>query len=145
MRFIRLYAVVTAAALLAFAGSSLPAFAVTNAGAQMPTGYVAAFAPVFGTSGVPHSGTMQLVVSGGSISGTYTGTSSAPDPLDDRIVPVTGTLSDDGYLQLQIGGALSLQGTMDNRGAISGTATYLGRLYEFMAKPGTPASAAKTR
>ncbi len=86
---------------------------------------------------MPHSGTMQLVVHDGTIRGTYTGTSVAPDYLDNRIVPVSGTVSDDdGHLQLFIGGALSLQGTMSQDGTITGTANYGGRLYEFEAAPG---------
>lgn len=84
---------------------------------------------------------MQIAVNDGAISGTYSGTSVGPDFLNDRIVPVSGTISsNEGYVQLFIGGALSLRGTMDNDGTISGTATYRGRLYEFLAQPGTPGS-----
>jgi hypothetical protein len=123
--------------LFAIVGSAAPAFAVTNAGAEPPRPYVAAFAPIFGSYGVPHSGTMQLLVRDGTITGTYTGTSVGPDMLDDRIVAVTGSVSaSDGYVLLNIGGALSMRGTMTGDGTISGTATYHGRLYEFMAKPG---------
>jgi hypothetical protein len=138
MKILNSHAATLALALVAVSGSALPALAVTNDGGYGATPYVAAFAPIFGTSGVPHSGTMQLVVHDGTISGTYTGTSVGPDSLDNRIVPVSGTISQsDGYVQLFIGGALSLRGTMANDGAISGTATYRGRLYEFVAKPGT--------
>jgi hypothetical protein len=97
--------------------------------------YVAAFAPVFGNA-VPHTGLMQLVVSAGTIDGTYTGTSVAPDYLNNRMLPVSGSVSpNDGYVQLSIGGALTLRGTMAADGSISGTASYGGRLYEFVAKP----------
>jgi hypothetical protein len=138
MKVVKSCSVMLASALLAIAGSAIPALAVTNNGAQTATPYVAAFAPIFGTSGVPHSGTMRLVVRDGAISGTYTGTSVAPDLLDDRIVPISGSLNEhDGYVQLYIGGVLSLRGTMANDGRISGTATYRGRLYEFVAAPGT--------
>jgi hypothetical protein len=136
MKFFKPYAAVPATVLFALGGAAIPAMAVTNVAGVTATPYVAAFAPVFGISGVPHTGNMQLFVHGGTISGTYTGTSVAPDPLDERIVPVTGSISrDDGHVQLYIG-MLSLQGTMANDGTISGTATYRGRLYEFMARPG---------
>jgi hypothetical protein len=138
MKLFKLYSAMLASVLMAIAGSAIPALAVTNSGVQTATPYVAAFAPIFGTSGVPHSGTMRLVVSDGAISGTYTGTSFGPDSLDDRIVSVSGSVNEnDGYVQLFIGGVLSLRGTMANDGRISGTATYRGRLYEFVAAPGT--------
>ena len=87
---------------------------------------------------------MQLVVHDGTITGTYTGTSVAPDYLDNRIVPVSGTVSDDdGHVALFIGGALSLQGTMTPDGTITGTADYRGRLYEFEAAPGRGSSPSK--
>jgi hypothetical protein len=126
-----------AAALFLLVVSAVPALAVTNNSGELPTAYVAAFAPVFGISGIPHSGAMQLVVHDGTISGTYTGTSVAPDYFDNRIVRVSGSIDqDDGHLLLFIGGALSLQGTMNQDGTITGTAHYGGRLYEFEAAPG---------
>lgn len=131
-------ATMLASVLLVTAGSAMPALAVTNNGMPTATPYVAAFAPIFGPSGVPHSGTMRLIVRDGAISGTYTGTSFAPDLLDNRIVSVSGSVNEnDGYVLLYIGGVLSLRGTMTNDGRISGTATYRGRLYEFVASPGT--------
>ena len=82
---------------------------------------------------------MRLVVHDGVISGTYSGTSVSPDYLNNRIVPVTGSVSEEnGYVQLFIGGAFSLRGTMADDGTITGTATYNGRLYEFMARPNSP-------
>lgn len=136
MKFYKPYATVLATALFALAGSPIPAPAVTNSAGETATPYVAAFVPIFGIAGIPHSGNMQIFVGNGTITGTYSGTSVAPDVLNDRIVPVTGSISqDDGHVQLYIGGALSLQGTMANDGTITGTATYRGRLYEFMAKP----------
>lgn len=140
MTFLKYFASAAAAAALFATASTTPALAVTNAGMQGATQYVAAFAPVFGV-GYPHTGVMQIAVNDGAISGTYSGTSVGPDFLNDRIVPVSGTISsNEGYVQLFIGGALSLRGTMDNDGTISGTATYRGRLYEFLAQPGTPGS-----
>jgi hypothetical protein len=144
MKFTKSYAILSATALFLLGGAAIPARAVTNSGGELPTPYVAAFAPVFGASGVPHSGTMQLVLHDGTISGTYTGTSVGPDYLDNRIVPVSGTVSDDdGHVQLFIGGALSLQGTMTKNGTITGTANYRGRLYEFEAQPGRVPSTSK--
>ena len=140
MKLLQSCATVLAAAL-SIAGTAMPARAITNTGNSAATPYVAAFAPLFGTSGVPHSGTMRLVVHDGTIIGTYSGTSVGPDYLDNRIVPVTGSVSDaDGYVALSIGGALSLHGSMAGDGTITGTATYNGRLYEFMARPGSPGS-----
>jgi len=136
------YVVSATAAGVLFASVMLaPALAVTNEGAQAATPYVAAFAPVFAVNGFPHTGVMQIAVNDGSISGTYSGTSVGPDFLNDRIVPVSGTISPtDGYVQLFIGGALSLRGTMAGNGTISGTATYRGHLYEFLAQPETAGS-----
>jgi hypothetical protein len=136
MKLFKPFGIAAVVALLALGGAA-PALAVTNVNGGLPTSYVAAFAPVFGIQGVPHSGNMVLSVNGATITGTYTGTSVAPDFLNNRIVPVTGSIDQsDGHLQLFIGNALSLQGTMNNDGSISGTATLAGRLYEFVAAPG---------
>ncbi len=128
------------AAILALAATVTPALAVTSAGeGTAPAPYVAAFTPAFGLSGVPYAGTMQLVMHNGTISGEYTGISVRPDRFNNRISPVTGTLASDGHVQLYVGNALSVNGTMDAAGTISGIAAYDGRLYDFMAKPGSPA------
>jgi hypothetical protein len=124
------------AASFAVLGSSAAAMAVTNNGGAPITPYVAAFDPIFGISGVPRSGTMTLQVSDGSISGQYTGTSVGPDPLDNRTVPVIGTVSgNERYVQMYIGMGLTLRGTMSADGTISGTASDDGRLYDFVAAP----------
>jgi hypothetical protein len=121
-----------------FSAATMPALAVTNTGGETFAPYVAAFTPTFGPSGVPYAGTMQLLFHEGTVEGTYTGTSVRPDRLNDRIIPVTGTVStDNGYVQLFIGNALSFRGTMDANGTLSGTATYNERLYDFTAKPGS--------
>lgn len=141
MRFSRFYGAI-AAALVALGVTTLPAFAATTVeGTGLPVPYVAAFAPVFGPSGVPHAGTMRLLVQGSTISGNYTGISVRPDRFNNRIEPVVGTLGDDGYVLLSIGNALSFRGTMAQDGTIAGTATYNGRLYEFTAEPGSPGKA----
>lgn len=125
-----------ALATVLLTGLAIPALAVTNGGATAATPYVAAFAPIFGNSGAPHSGEMRLSVRDGIISGTYTGTSVRPDYFDDRIVPVTGNVSStDGYVTLLIGGMFSMHGTMNGDGTISGTAIDDGQFYEFMAAP----------
>jgi hypothetical protein len=122
---------------LAMLSPAVPALAVTNGGVT-PTQYVAAFAPVFGGYAMPHTGTMSLAINDGTITGTYTGTSVAPDNLDDRIVPVTGTVNpSDGYVQLIIGGMLTLRGTMAADGTITGTADEHGKLFDFAAAPGS--------
>ncbi|HEV3091755.1 MAG TPA: hypothetical protein VGX91_10010 [Candidatus Cybelea sp.] len=134
---------VFAAALLplVFALPATPALAVTSYGTSEPVPYVAAFSPATGFSGSPHAGTMRLLISNGMIHGTYSGISVMPDRFNDRIVPVDGTIAPDGYVQLHVDGALSFSGSMDGNGILSGTATYLGRIYEFMAKPGEPGRA----
>ena len=124
------------AAAISLSGGPLAAPAATTNTAERTTPYVAAFDPIYGTSGTPRSGTMTLVVQDGSISGKYTGTSPAPDPLDNHTVPVIGTVSqDDGYVQLYIGMELTLRGTMSADGTIVGTADDDGRLYDFTAAP----------
>lgn len=116
--------------------ATVPAMSATNSAGGLATPYVAAFAPLFASYGFPRTGTMALVVHDGTISGTYTGTSVSPDVLDNRMVPVTGSFNEgDGYVQLFIGGRISLRGTMEPDGTISGTATEDGSLYEFKAAP----------
>ena len=123
------------AAICSITATAMPAFAVTNGNASPSTTYVAAFAPLFGTDGFPRSGTMRLVIRDGTISGTYSGTSVGPDYLNDRFLPVTGSVSQNDYVQLYIGGAGTLRGSIAANGTISGTLTEGGRLYEFMAAP----------
>lgn len=127
------------AAILALVATVMPALAVTSAVEGVaPAPYVAAFTPTFGFAGVPYAGTMQLIVRDGRINGEYTGISARPDRLNDHTSPVIGTLASDGHVQLYVGHALSVNGTMYADGTISGTAAYDGRLYDFMAKPGSP-------
>jgi hypothetical protein len=124
------------AAMFSILSGSVPARAVTTNDRGIAVPYVAAFSRIFGIGGAPHTGTMTLVLHDGSISGSYTGTSIGPDPLNNRIVPIIGTVSGEkGYLQLLIGSAITLRGTMNADGTISGTATENGRLYEFVAAP----------
>jgi hypothetical protein len=129
-----------AAAALAALGAA-PALAVTNAGGASAERYVAAFTPAFGPMSVPYVGTMQLVIADGTIDGTYTGISARPDFLNNRIEPVIGSVNaKDGYVQFHVGDVLSFRGTIDSDGTISGNATYNGRLYDFVASPGSPGS-----
>ena len=127
---------------LAAIGFALPATAATQSGATAASlSYVAAFDRAIGPSGMPHVGTMRLTIDDDAIEGTYTGISAIPDPLNDRIVPVTGTIDrHDGHVQLQIGGVISFQGTMNSDETISGTANYGGGLYDFVAERGSPGS-----
>ncbi len=88
---------------------------------------------------MPHVGSMHLNIHDGTIDGTYTGMSVMPDALNDRIVPVTGTIDrQDGHVQPQIGGVISFQGTMNADETISGTADYRGGIYDFVAERGSP-------
>ncbi|HTU82738.1 MAG TPA: hypothetical protein VMF61_11450 [Candidatus Acidoferrales bacterium] len=128
--------------LIALALCALPsvATATTNQGGAptAATPYVAAFQPEFVPTALPHLGEMQLVIAGGTITGTYRGLSVAPDPLYDRIVPVTGAVDAKGGVELYIGNALSFVGKIDGNGVMSGTATGAGGgFYDFMAKPGS--------
>ena len=130
---------VPALALFAAAFFAAPAQAVTTAGETTYAPYVAAFSPAFGPSAMPHVGKMLLILHDGTIQGSYTGISARPDSFNNRIEPVTGSVNqDDGYVQLNVGNALALTGTMAADGTISGTAQYNGGLYDFVAKPGTP-------
>ena len=139
-----IYSISVLAAAFSILGP-VPATALTNGGDELATPYVAAFSRIFGISGAPRTGTMTLAVHDGLISGSYTGTSIAPDPLDNRTVPIAGTVSgNDGYVQLLIGAAITLRGTMNADGTISGTATENGRLYKFVAAP-RPAAAGSRR
>jgi hypothetical protein len=78
---------------------------------------------------------MKLNYNHGIISGTYTGTSSRPDPLRGRIVNVNGTVQH-GNINLDVGGmsGFTVRGTLSEDGTISGTATQKGHRYTFLAK-----------
>lgn len=128
--------------LALLAGIAVPASAATQLGGSgTNVAYVAAFQTAIAPTGMPHLGSMHLSIVDGAIQGTYTGMSAIPDPLNDRIVPVTGTVdSQDGHVQLQIGGLISFQGTMNADDSISGTADYRGGIYDFVAERGSPGS-----
>lgn len=129
-------------ACVAFGGLAVPASAASQyGGSGTNVAYVAAFQTAIAPAGVPHLGSMHLSIHDGAIDGTYTGMSVMPDPLNDRIVPVTGTIDkQDGHVQLQIGGQMSFEGRMYPDDTISGTADYRGRLYDFVAERGSPGS-----
>jgi hypothetical protein len=127
--------------LAAVGGAAVPAFAATQyGGAQESLPYVAAFESAIGPSGFPHVGTMRLAIENGTITGTYTGMSVIPDRLNDRIIPVSGSVAQDGHVQMLIGNVISFQGTMNGDQSISGTAQYQGRLFDFVAERGSPGS-----
>jgi hypothetical protein len=135
----RIGMVAAAAALSVF--SALPAMATTNSVPSIPTPYVAAFTPAFGLTGMPYVGQMQLTISRGTVTGTYTGISARPDPLNGRIIPVTGTVSDDGHMQFYVGNSMSFIGEVYADGTISGSTNYRGGIWDFTAKPGMPGHA----
>src|SRR5579863_10025656 len=103
-----------ALALAAFAGGA--ALAVVGHGSRWSATYVAAYNPLFG-GGVPYSGEMKLTFNQGIISGTYTATSTRPDPLYGRIISVTGTVTH-GNINLDVGGmsGFTLRGTLASDG-----------------------------
>jgi hypothetical protein len=139
MNIFDFFRAVPAVALFAAACLAVPAQAVTTAGETTYAPYVAAFSPAFGPPGVPYVGKMLLILHDGTIAGSYTGISARPDPLSNRIESVTGSINEsDGYVQLNVGNALALTGTMAADGTITGTARYNGGLYDFVAKPGSP-------
>lgn len=119
-------------ALAAFSGGA--ALAVVGHGSHWSATYVAAYNPLFG-GGVPYSGEMKLTFNRGIISGTYSATSTRPDPLYGRIINVTGTVQH-GNINLDVGGmsGFTLRGTLASDGEISGTATQKGQSYRFLAK-----------
>jgi hypothetical protein len=136
MNILKLASAIAAVAGLSFLGSTTPAMATTNSTPAIPTPYVAAFTPAFGLTSMPYAGQMQLTINDGTVTGTYTGISVRPDPLNDRITPVTGTVSSDGHVQFYIGNAISFTGEVYADGTISGSADYRGQIWDFMAKPG---------
>jgi hypothetical protein len=98
--------------------------------------YVVAYQPTFrNQSSVPRSGTMELKFNHGIISGTFTGDSVRPDPLNGRIIGVNGNVSS-GNINLTIAapGGFTVRGTIDENGTITGTATVRGSFFTFMAK-----------
>ncbi|HKE37507.1 MAG TPA: hypothetical protein VKB39_08740, partial [Candidatus Baltobacteraceae bacterium] len=127
-------ALVMTATLALLGGGAVPAFAASQYGESLQSvPYVAAFDAAVGPSGFPHVGTMRLSIVDGAIAGTYTGMSVAPDRLNDRIVPVMGSVAQDGHVQMLIGNAISFEGTIDADQTIEGTAQYQGRLFDFVA------------
>jgi hypothetical protein len=110
-----------------------PALAILGHGPVWTASYVAAFQPQFGHQGVPYSGVMKLKFDHQYISGTYDSTSVRPDPMYGRIINVTGTVSK-GNVILHVASLTMLNGTIDDSGTISGTATWQGRLFNFLAK-----------
>jgi hypothetical protein len=122
--------------LLAVVGF-VPAPVLATVGTAAPVAYVAAFAPTFNSGAVPHTGTMQLTMQNGTVTGTYTGISVMPDRFNGRIQNITGAVSGKNVL-FSIGSDLTFNGTLDPDGTISGTATMNGRLYNFVAERGVP-------
>jgi hypothetical protein len=132
----KLASTIAAVAGVMFLGLVAPAMATTNSTPAVPTPYIAAFAPAFGLTSMPYAGQMQLTINDGTVTGTYTGISVRPDPLNGRITPVTGTVSSDGHVQFYIGNAMSFTGEVYADGTISGSADYRGQIWDFVAKPG---------
>ena len=128
-------------AIVAVVASASPAFAIATHSAQPVTvNYVAAFEPQF-RNAFPFSGTMEMTFREGIVSGTYRDMSIRPGgPLHNGMnLPITGGTSG-GNINFRIGSDFRVQGTIAQDGTIQGTAQYAGRLYNFLAKVGTPGS-----
>ncbi len=113
--------------------STAPGRAILGHGPVWTATYVAVFQPQFGHQGVPYSGIMKLKFDHQYISGMYESTSVRPDPMYGRMINVTGTVSK-GNVILHIASLTMLNGSIDNSGTISGTASWQGRLFNFLAK-----------
>ena len=113
----------------------LPARAAVMQGHTWSATYVAAFTPSFGASRVPYSGTMNLKVSQGIVSGTYVSDSVRPDPLRGRRVALSGNISGDRItLIFQSPANFTMRGTIAGDGKISGSGTIRGSSYNMLAK-----------
>lgn len=99
--------------------------------------YVAAYQPLVGGS-IPFSGSLVLNFNRGIVSGTYTDESIQPGApfANRRNAPVSGGVDGDN-IHLNIGGSFSFNGKLEGD-TISGSAFYRGRIYQFLAKQGTP-------
>ncbi|MBV9269455.1 MAG: hypothetical protein JO165_00030 [Candidatus Eremiobacteraeota bacterium] len=88
-------------------------------------GFRTEIAPQFGVT-TPFTGALVLTVSNqGFLRGQFRSDSIRPDPLYGRTVPVTGAISGNNGIQLQIGGAfnpISIVGTYSND-SITGNVT----------------------
>lgn len=122
-----------ALAVVTFFFAVAPALAIVGQGPEWSATYVAAYQPIFGSKGVPYSGEMKLKFNHGIISGTYQSTSVRPDPMQGRIISVSGTASK-GNVMLYVGSLNVRNGEIESDGTITGTAHYQGKLWEFMAK-----------
>lgn len=125
----------SSALLVLSAVLALPAGAAVMQGHTWQATYVAAFTPSFGASRVPYSGTMNLKVSQGIVSGTYVSDSVRPDPLRGRRVPLSGNISG-GRITLifQSPANFTIRGTIAGDGKISGSGSIRGSSYNMLAK-----------
>jgi hypothetical protein len=100
--------------------------------------YVAAFAPLH-SQAYPYSGLLRLNINNGIISGTYVSTSIRPDPMQGRIIEVTGNISGDNVM-FNIGNAIAFTGTIQGKKGHTfvGSAIWRGHIYVFEAKQGWP-------
>ncbi len=133
--------VVRAALLAAFI--AMPFGAMPQANAVQTTGvarnvhYVAAFQPLFGAN-IPFSGRIVLNFNNGIVSGSYSDMSIQPNaPFSNRVnVPISGGVDGDN-IHFSIGGTFTFNGKIE-RDAISGSATFRGQIYQFLARQGVP-------
>ncbi len=114
-----------------------PAGAVQTTGVARNVQYVAAFEPLFNAS-IPFSGRIVLNFNNGIVSGSYTDMSIQPNaPFTNRVnVPISGGVDGDN-IHFTIGGTFTFNGKIEGD-TISGSATYRGKVYQFLARQGVP-------
>lgn len=121
--------------------SAQPAVAIsTQSSTPVTVNYVAAFEPMF-RGAFPYTGTMELTFRNGIVSGRYRDMSIRPGaPFANQItVPISGGVSGQN-IHFSVGQGFRFNGTIAQDGSIDGTATYSGRMYNFIARVGKPGS-----
>jgi hypothetical protein len=120
-------------ALLGFVLLPLSALAIVTTPGH-PLHYVAAMRPQ-SSQGVPFSGALVLSFSrDGIVSGTYRASSIRPDPMNGKIIPVTGGVTGKNiHLSFGMGGNFSVSGTIDAHGRIVASGFRRGVAYNFEA------------
>lgn len=129
-----------AAALLfaaAFFGTALRSDAISTNAEVRNVPYVVAYQPsIGGNGGTPYSGKLILNYNHGIVSGRYTDESIKPGaPFAQRPNTSVSGGVDGNRIHFTIGGSFTFNGTIEGE-TISGSATYRGRIYNFMAKQG---------
>ena len=137
LRFLLIRGLLIGAYLLAPFVTMPQAFAVQTSGVARNVPYVAAFQPLM-SANIPFSARMVLNYNNGVVSGNYTDMSIQPNaPFANRTnVPISGGVDGDN-IHFSIGVAFTFNGKIEGD-TISGSATYRGRIYQFLARQGVP-------